>query len=420
MEYCREVQDKQRMHIAKAIDKEVFNDVTFVIGPGKREFKMNRIFLAMISEPFEKMLFSQFKEGEFNAVIQIEDIDAEAFQSVVNYAYCKNPNIDTSNVFAVKHICRKYQISELSKLCDAYFAKAINEQTVCLLLNNAVINQMDEYIAICRLRIRKVLGSRNQAREIIKSNGFMRMNMVSIQQFLQFDELNVDEEFLWEGVLKWIDNNCSADLDAHPLKKSKLNNASIEKSTKEQKAKLLQKLYPFIRFGLMKGPYFVKSIQKKNFLSNEQTLAITNYILCRDEADCGVDCGMFCIKKRGIGQTITILRGTIIKKDWKYMGNTRDAICIEADQRVELEAVGIFNCNGQMSVRCKIYKGDNNEGSNCSVFRCDVFRCIYIHLNMYWGVYVPYLGNYSCLNMYLGVYIHPNMYLGRYICKIYT
>ena len=356
MEYSRNIQDKQRMHVAKAMDKEVFNDVTFVIGPDKREFKLNRIFLAMVSEPFEKMLFSQFKEGESNAIIQIEDIDADAFESVVNYAYCKNPNIDTSNLFAVKHVCRKYQISELSKLCDAYFAKAITVQNVCLLLNNAIINRLDEYIQMCRHRIHDALGSRKQAQEIIKSDAFMRMDIMSMQFFLQFDELNVDEESLWEGVLRWIEGRIKCkDLGTTPSSK------------KKARTELLQDLYPFIRFGLMEGSYFVKNVQPMNFLSKDEIVAIANHMLCRDE-DSNVGCGTFCTKKRDFGKTITIQRGTVCKKDWEYPGDSTDAICIKSDQRVELRAVGIFNCDGRMSVKCKIYKGDNSDGTDNIVY----------------------------------------------------
>ena len=117
MDFSDDIRKRQIQNIANGIDKSVLHDVTFLIGPDHVEFKANRVFLALISDAFQAMLFGQMLEAQRDAEVIIDDIDPKGFQSVLNYAYCKDPVITMDNVVAVKCICRKYQISDLSALC---------------------------------------------------------------------------------------------------------------------------------------------------------------------------------------------------------------------------------------------------------------------------------------------------------------
>ena len=139
--FLRDVKDSQCSNIADTLNHdndEKLSDVTFIVGPSQKELKANRFLLASISDVFKAMLFGRMEEGKPNAEVSIDDIDANAFQSVFRYAYCTNPKIDIENVVSVKHICRKYQIHSLSKICDSYFDSSLSSESMCSLLNDSL------------------------------------------------------------------------------------------------------------------------------------------------------------------------------------------------------------------------------------------------------------------------------------------
>ena len=124
-------------------------DATFVIGRDCTHFKVNRVGLAAISSVFEAMLYGQMKEGQRDSKVIIDDIDADGFRCILNYAYCGNPNITYENVLDVLYLCNKYQIDFLAQQCIQFLAKCINANNVCFLLNKAVKLKSNSIIKQC-------------------------------------------------------------------------------------------------------------------------------------------------------------------------------------------------------------------------------------------------------------------------------
>ena len=131
MEYTQEMRKSQCMNIANTLNQNTLSDVTFIVGEEHAELKGNRFLLAAISDVFKAMLFGLMEEGKPNAEVTIDDIDADAFQSVLNWAYCADPKVNRDNVVSVKHICRKYQIHSLSAVCDSFFDTPLDVDTIC-------------------------------------------------------------------------------------------------------------------------------------------------------------------------------------------------------------------------------------------------------------------------------------------------
>lgn len=115
-----------------------FTDKIFRIGESKREFHINRVFLANISPVFHAMLFGQMRESQHNTAVIIHDINANAFECVLKYGYCGNPDVTYKEVLDVIHICDKYQITFLKEKCYSYFKKCLTTKNVCYLLDKAV------------------------------------------------------------------------------------------------------------------------------------------------------------------------------------------------------------------------------------------------------------------------------------------
>ena len=127
LDFSSRIKRRQHRHIIKSMGKKTFEDVMFIVGQNRTEFKANRFRLAIISDVFKAMLFGRMQESNANTVIHISDIKRNGFQSVLNYGYLKDPKNTTENVVSVKniegisiwskHICteRKRRI-----LCELY------------------------------------------------------------------------------------------------------------------------------------------------------------------------------------------------------------------------------------------------------------------------------------------------------------
>jgi len=386
MEYSTEIKSLQRENLLNILKQKEFADVTFIIGRNKTEFPLNRIFLASVSPVFKAMLYGHMRESKSNSDVIIEDIDASAFQSVIHYSYGNDPQINASNVLSVRYICDKYQITELSEICENYFTQCLKSENLCYLLNGAVNlpSKSNKFVKICQNSIKLFA---NSADKIIKSKGFLHLNPNAMKLFLQCDDLNVTEEQLWDAVVKWADyqsvnNNISHehdeenhgidssvdDEDEHDEYKQEMememginHDRSSKLDSTHYKTYLLQEIRHFIRFGLMNGSYFVKKVKSLNVLTDSEMVTIFTFMACNDE-----ECGSFNTTKRGLRKKVVLQRGNIGNScDWAYAGGTDvDAICIMSNKDIQLTGVGVFDCNGSVTVKCKIYKGDNDCKDN--------------------------------------------------------
>lgn len=294
MATASEIKTLQCNNIATVLSQDTLCDVTFVIGSSETRFRANRVFLAVISDVFKAMLYGAMKEGQSNSVITIPDIDANGFEAVLAFAHCKHPQITENNVVSIKNICRKYQITSLSPVCNSRFQSLLNKHngnTFCSLLNDSVHYKVDKYVDLCQAAMQSRLG--RNAESIVKSKGFKSMGIEAMIIFLQYDVLDITEEKLWDALLKWKDhqnvgNDKRNSLEEPVMKKRKLNASSGDKA--------LKAVCPYVRFGLMTGQYFVDKVQPQKCLDKDEVILIANYILCPDKAK--RSCGKFSTQKR--------------------------------------------------------------------------------------------------------------------------
>lgn len=298
LQYTAEMQQQQHEKMATALLTNSVRDVTFIIGREKTELKGNRAAMSSLSEPFRAMLFGAMKESQPDTKIIIDDIEPDGFQSVLNWAHLQDPQISMQNVVSVKSIARKYQISDLLTLCDQHFKECLNGQRFCSLFVQSRNHKLDEYVQKC---IEFLDGNtEDQIQQILSSNGFMEMNVESMQFLLQIDNLKIAEEKIWEAVLKWkhheigSDANGKGEIDEEPPSKRRRvdnhNSGDIQRRD-------LRSVARFIRFGLMDHQYFVQNVQPTECLNQEEMLTISNYIGMR-ATNPDFECGSFSTVKR--------------------------------------------------------------------------------------------------------------------------
>ena len=301
MEYSLQLKEKQRVNIAKAMDNSKYENVTFVVGQEQMEFRANRTLLALISSVFEAMLFGPMEEGKTDAVISIEDIDAIGFQCVLNFAYAKDPAITLENVVSVKNVCRKYDISGLSAACDTYLERSINAQNICILLDQSVDYKLDEYVKMCMDRMEHIVNTVNTV-DIVNSEGFMALNVESMRLLLQCDNLRINEEDLWDAVMKWAETRSNGlsddnhDIDQEPSSKRRRLNSNHNSHNVDQ-SEILRSVAPYIRFGLMGSTYFSERVKSTGCLSKDEVIAVFEYMAMRKKNP-NFRCDKFSTKPR--------------------------------------------------------------------------------------------------------------------------
>ena len=299
MEFSSRIKRRQRRNIVKSMGNQTFEDVTFVVGQNRAEFKGNRFLMAIISDVFKAMLFGSMQESNANAVIDISDTNANGFQSVLNFAYLRDPEITAENVVSVKNICRKYSISDLDTECDEYFDFCLSPSTICLLLDQSITHKIDEYVQKCSDKMNEI-GKRSL--EILQSNGFIQMGLESISVLLQSEFLRIKEEEIWDAVLKWAERQSSkeiiGDIDEEPAaKRRRLNHHENRHKDNILLLRLLNEVKPYIRFGLMDSKYFSERVESIGFLSKDEVIAVFKYMAMKQE-DPKYQCGAFNTRPR--------------------------------------------------------------------------------------------------------------------------
>eukprot|EP01084_Bolivina_argentea_P290644 499295_1 len=119
---------QQQQNLFKLFQNQELCDVTFIVGEERKRIKTHRLLLSSISPVFKAMLYGNMRESEPNSEIEIIDMNSDAFESIVKYAYCCKIKLSEHNAIFVKQISDKYQISLLSSLCDKQFRLCIGPE----------------------------------------------------------------------------------------------------------------------------------------------------------------------------------------------------------------------------------------------------------------------------------------------------
>ena len=289
MEYDDRTQQTQFDGLRTALNAQKFSDITFLIGPKKARFALNRMFLAMISPVFESMLYGQ--SGQTNGAqrdteVLIEDLTPDIFEVIVRFAYCNDPQITSKNVLPVLTACDKYHIVKLQALCLQFLRSDLSDNNFnsyrksaeAMQLNSTEINSIDkvlrfitDYFAdhfhgiLCKMdfcvffddlirsrqrtesvQIQQCLQFLDKADSdtitaILESESFDRMSMKSMRLFLE-RPLDCAEDKIWESVVKWAARSKS---DVHGVK-------------------------DLIRFPAMNGKYFVQNVVPRDVLTKDE------------------------------------------------------------------------------------------------------------------------------------------------------
>jgi BTB/POZ domain len=114
------------------IDPRSACDVTFLVGPEKRPVQGNKTGLAFASTVFHRMFFSDFPSQN---EIEVPDVDANAFELMLNSVSGRDVIIDADNVAQVYYAAEKYDFPFLRRVCKTFVVNSIDSKKALTILN---------------------------------------------------------------------------------------------------------------------------------------------------------------------------------------------------------------------------------------------------------------------------------------------
>ena len=252
-----------------------FCNTTIIVGPEKKAFNVNRVFLAQASPVFEAMLYHCQKNGE----IVLENVACDVFESALRSCYCSDPEVTQNNVVGVIEFADKYQMDGLLRWARDCLRFCLENDNFCILFSEAVDKNQRQSIAICN----EFIGDKRSGFvKIFESADFGEMSVVAMRELIKMDEIRLCEQELWNYLVKWA--RVETDLDADEKYGDDDDDVKISR---------LRAVYDLVRFGLMTNEFIASRIVPENVLSDKEIVSV--FVFINGGSD---DCGPFNAAKR--------------------------------------------------------------------------------------------------------------------------
>ncbi len=177
------------------------------------------------------------------------------------YVYTDDTAITAANVTGLLYTSRKYVVESLQESCEEFVEMSLSQENVCEVLQHCHgYGELD--LEQKALNILKQSGVK-----VLQTEGFLSLSYVHLREFLQSDELAIEEEDLYEGVMSWVRERCKEeDVD--------LNQDNVRSAIGELRYE--------IRYTNMSGIYLVRSIGPSGILDERERLLIMDSIIDPD------------------------------------------------------------------------------------------------------------------------------------------
>ena len=165
---------------------------------GSKSFKCHRTVLACASLYFRAMFTSEMAESK-QGVVTIYDIDENAMEKLIRFAYTSKISLSTENVQSILYASSILQIEAVAQAC-CEFMKTHLHPTNCVDVRNfaeqhnrvELMKTVDEYIL-------------DHFLEIMGNSEFKNMSLTLLERLVSSPDLHVEnEEQVYEAVMAWV------------------------------------------------------------------------------------------------------------------------------------------------------------------------------------------------------------------------
>lgn len=179
------------------LNSEFMADCTFVVGnTKKKKFLAHKNILSHGSAVFNAMFNGGLPEtGE----VQIDDIEPQHFRKLLEFIYSDNTQLENvESGIKVLYVAKKYMVNTLTQKCIKFIKDNLTKDNVCRALEFARLIE-SPYLESETLQY-----LRSNARDVLKSSSFPKIERATLLTILNEDDLSFTTELeLFVACISW-------------------------------------------------------------------------------------------------------------------------------------------------------------------------------------------------------------------------
>ncbi|XP_049877932.1 BTB/POZ domain-containing protein 6-B isoform X1 [Pectinophora gossypiella] len=316
---------------AAMFNNQLMADITFIVGgPGHTQvIPAHKYVLATGSSVFYAMFYGGL--AECKQEIEVPDVEPSAFLTLLKYLYCDEIQLEADTVLSTLYVAKKYIVPHLARACVNYLETSLTAKNACLLLSQSRLFEEPELMQRCW----EVIDA--QAEMALTSEGFIDIDVSTLESVLARETLNCKEINLFEAALAWAHAECVR--------------REIEPTPSNKRAMLGSAIY-LIRFPTMSLEEFANSAAQLGILTPQETIDIFLHFTAATKPQLS-----YPIKARaGLKAQIChrFQSCAYRSNQWRYRGRC-DSIQFCVDKRIFVVGFGLYgSSNGAADYNVKI------------------------------------------------------------------
>ncbi|XP_045502703.1 BTB/POZ domain-containing protein 6-B isoform X1 [Colias croceus] len=316
---------------AAMFNNQLMADVTFIVGPPghTQAIPAHKYVLATGSSVFYAMFYGGL--AECKKEIEVPDVEPSAFLTLLKYLYCDEIQLEADTVLSTLYVAKKYIVPHVARACVNYLETSLTAKNVCLLLSQSRLFEEPELMQRCW----EVIDA--QAEMALTSEGFVDIDVSTLESVLARETLNCKEINLFEAALAWAQAECVR--------------REIEPTPTNKRAMLGSAIY-LIRFPTMTLEEFANSAAQLGILTPQETIDIFLHFTASSKPQLS-----YPIKTRaGLKSQIChrFQSCAYRSNQWRYRGRC-DSIQFCVDKRIFVVGFGLYgSSNGAADYNVKI------------------------------------------------------------------
>ncbi|XP_003428230.1 BTB/POZ domain-containing protein 6-B isoform X3 [Nasonia vitripennis] len=310
---------------AAMFNNPLMADIQFVVGsPGHTQtIPAHKYVLATGSSVFYAMFYGGLAENKNE--IEVPDVEPAAFLALLRYMYCDDVKLEADTVLATLYVAKKYIVPHLARACVTFLETSLNAKNACLLLSQSRLFEEPDLMQRCW----EVIDA--QAEMALRSEGFVEIDIHTLESVLSRETLNCKEIHLWNAALRWAHAEClRQDLEPTPCNQRRL----LGKHRSEKGSAL-----NLIRLPAMSLEEFANSAAQTGILTQQETIDIFLHFIASTKPQL-----CFPIKPRQGLKTQVCHRFQSCayrSNQWRYRGRC-DSIQFSVDKRIFVVGFGLY------------------------------------------------------------------------------
>lgn len=329
----KSVRERNAVMCNNALMADVYFNVGADIGEEVRQIPAHKYVLSTSSTVFYAMFYGGLAEPR--DVIDVPDVEPEAFLAMLRYMYADDISLDSDNVLATLYCSKRYIVPHLAQECIRFLEATLSARNACVLLSQARLFAEPELMQ----RSWEVIDA--QAERALGSESFTDIDFNTLKAILERESLNCRETVVFKAAMNWANKECK-----------RRTGKDSSRTDPEAMRDVLGEALSLIRFPAMGVEDFADEVAKSGLLTLQQTTDLFMYFTARVKPQLSYPVE----PRKGLHiQAVHRFQSCAYRSNqWRYRGRC-DSIQFSVDRRVFIMGFGLYgSSNGSSNYTVQI------------------------------------------------------------------